>query len=98
MTCRDVRALLDSYLDEELTAEMRDRVDRHLLRCAGCAQECSSLERSVRVLRGALTAPEAGEGFVLRALEILSAELDIATRLPDAPGQLVLGIGAPREP
>lgn len=43
MTCDDARDLLEAYLDGELAAEDRSRVEAHLPGCAACSSELTSL-------------------------------------------------------
>jgi anti-sigma factor RsiW len=93
MTCRDVQALAGSYLDGELPEEMCDRVQRHVLRCAGCREDLESVRMAVEVLTAGQAAPEVSEEFVQSALAALARELDITPGAPRSPGQLVLGIG-----
>lgn len=94
--CRDVQGLASNYLDGELPEEMGDRIQRHLLRCAACREEIDTLRMTVEVLRSAHPQVALSEPASRSMLDTLRAELDIATDLPEAPGQLVLGIGSPR--
>lgn len=94
MTCGDVKALAGNYLDDELPEELQSRVQRHLLRCAACAHDLSSQKMALEALRSAGLASMPGEAFLQSALDRLAAELNVTTKLPPTPGQLVLGIGA----
>jgi hypothetical protein len=93
MTCADVRCLAASYADAELPEEMHERIQRHLLRCAACTEDFGSIEMAVRALKSTHTMPVVSEDYVRSALLRLAQELDVTTRLPPVPGQLVLGIG-----
>lgn len=93
MTCSDVRGLAGNYIDDELPEELHDRVQRHLLKCAACQREISSLGLAVNALRTAHPSPAPHEAYIVAALETLSTELNTTTKLSPAPGQLVLGIG-----
>lgn len=93
MTCSDIRSLSSNYLDDELPSELCDRVQRHLLKCAGCAQEISTLGTAVSALRAAHPTPAPHEAYLQSALETLAEGLNVTTKLPPAPAQLVLGIG-----
>lgn len=93
MTCRDIQSLAGNYLDGELPEELCDRVQRHLLRCTACREELDSLRMASEVLAGTHVAPALNEEFLCSALETLGRGLDVSTRLPPVPGQLVLGIG-----
>lgn len=94
MNCSDVRSLAGNYVDAELPEEICDRIQRHLLRCAGCREEVDGLRMAVEVLRSTHAPLDPGELFLTSALERLAAELDVTTKLPATSGQLVLGIGA----
>jgi anti-sigma factor RsiW len=93
MNCSDIRGLSSNYLDEELPSELNDRIQRHLFKCAACAQELSTLGTAVSALRAAHPSPAPHEAFIQSALETLSEGLNVTTKLPPAPAQLVLGIG-----
>jgi len=54
ITCREVVELLSSYLDDELPASERARVDAHLATCAGCTMVLDELRETIR-LTGGLT-------------------------------------------
>ncbi len=75
MRCEEARTLLDLYLDGELPQELADRLDRHLLRCAGCAGEIRTLEQTLTLLRGAVESAEATPGFRERAAARLQDRL-----------------------
>ncbi|MGE5323593.1 MAG: anti-sigma factor family protein [Actinomycetota bacterium] len=36
ITCAEVRRELSNYIDEEVTAELRARIEEHLSSCTGC--------------------------------------------------------------
>ncbi|MCC2672501.1 MAG: hypothetical protein K0Q72_4973 [Armatimonadetes bacterium] len=93
MTCADVRCLAGNYVDEELPEELHARLQKHLLRCVACAEDLGSIGMAVRALRSTHAVPVASEEYIGGALERLAAELDVTTRPPSPPGQLVLGIG-----
>ena len=94
MNCRDVQSLAGNYLDRELPDELADRIQRHLLRCAGCREDLDSQQRAIEILTATHQSPSPGEPFILSALGNLGRELDLIHRAPAAPGQLVLGIGS----
>ena len=94
MNCRDVQSLAGNYLDRELTDELADRIQRHLLRCSACREDLDTQQRALEVLAATHQSPSPGEPFILSALATLGRELDLIHRTPVAPGQLVLGIGA----
>src|SRR5690242_10748436 len=58
------RERLSAYLDDELGAEERAALERHLPGCARCQAELADL-RDVRALLGALPMPAAARSFTL---------------------------------
>ncbi|HTG46801.1 MAG TPA: zf-HC2 domain-containing protein [Actinomycetota bacterium] len=54
ITCREVVELLSDFLDDELSAWQRARVETHLAGCAGCTMILDELRETVR-LTGRLT-------------------------------------------
>jgi anti-sigma factor RsiW len=54
ITCREVVELLSSYLDGELPASPRARVEAHLAACEGCSMVLDELRETIR-LTGGLT-------------------------------------------
>jgi len=69
ITCREVVELLSSYLDGELPASLRARVEAHLAACDGCTMVVDELRETIR-LTGALTEDrltEAQEATLLAA-------------------------------
>lgn len=93
MTCGDVKSLAGNYLDEELPEELQSRVQRHLLKCAACAHDVSSQKMALEALHSACAVSTPSEEFICSALDRLCTELDMVSKLPPTPGQLVLGIG-----
>jgi predicted anti-sigma-YlaC factor YlaD len=50
-TCAETRERLSAYLEGDLRARERKRVDRHLVRCPRCREVLQSLGRAVERLR-----------------------------------------------
>lgn len=48
--CRETRAAMSDYLDQELSPEEDRRVEAHLRRCPGCRRMLANLSRTVRSL------------------------------------------------
>ena len=63
MRCEEVQGLLDQHLEKALTEEMSGKIERHLLRCPGCAYEARTLEQTCSLLRESLEVAEASPGF-----------------------------------
>jgi anti-sigma factor RsiW len=51
MDCELVGSLLPNYLDDDLTEELAQQVQAHLIRCRRCAWEVESIRQSVAALR-----------------------------------------------
>ena len=45
MSCEELKPMLTGYVDGELSAEQRARVEEHLAGCAGCRREAEQLRR-----------------------------------------------------
>jgi anti-sigma factor RsiW len=63
-TCRDQIGRLCVYVDEDLPGEARRRLDRHLMRCRGCAAYLKSYGRMVEIVRAVFPEPAMPEGLV----------------------------------
>jgi len=74
MKCSEIKDLLGNYLDDELTQEMRNRVNRHLVRCRDCAWEVKSLEEAIGALRATAPDDRPTAEFRERLLEAALAE------------------------
>ncbi len=79
---RRTRALLSSYIDGEVSAAERRRVEAHAAGCAECSDEIESLRATVELVR-ALPELELPRSFEL-------------TRLPEEEPRVSLGVWAPR--
>ncbi len=51
MNCSDIRDLLDEYVDEELSSQQRDLVDRHISECPSCRAELETTEHTAGLVR-----------------------------------------------
>ena len=52
VTCIELIAFLDSYVDEELDAETRHSFDLHLLICPSCRAYLASYRETIELVRG----------------------------------------------
>lgn len=81
MKCKDFRATLDRYLDNELSAEARGPLEAHLLGCAGCRAELEHQRKLGAVLRAAVQKAEPPPGLAQRsARAALAASRQTAQR------------------
>jgi anti-sigma factor RsiW len=50
LVCRDAVALMAAYLDDELTAGDRERLEAHLVDCPHCSEHLAQLRITIDVL------------------------------------------------
>jgi anti-sigma factor RsiW len=53
VTCIEVIAFLDAYVDDELDVDTRGDFDRHLLVCPSCRAYLASYRETIELARGA---------------------------------------------
>jgi anti-sigma factor RsiW len=53
VTCIELIAFLDSYVDNELDAEIRNSFNLHLLVCPSCRAYLASYRETIELVRGA---------------------------------------------
>ena len=53
MNCTELRASLDSYLDEAVDPLRREQIDGHLAGCAGCRDFCAERRNLIQAIQGA---------------------------------------------
>jgi anti-sigma factor RsiW len=63
MRCNETKELLELFIDNALSEESRGQVERHLLRCAGCAFEVRSIEQARALLQEAYPRGESSPAF-----------------------------------
>lgn len=51
MTCSKTQALIEAYLDKELTSDQVSQIDSHLRQCSTCAEELQLAKRTCKTLR-----------------------------------------------
>ena len=74
MTCEQANELIGLYVDDELPAETRQRLEDHLLRCRDCAYEVQSLTITRDRLRNGMGEVVASDAFRARVLSRLRAD------------------------
>jgi anti-sigma factor RsiW len=70
LSCSEVLALLSDYLDDDLAAEPRRRVEDHLRGCEGCARFGGQFRATVTALRAHLGRAEQLPEGVLERLRV----------------------------
>jgi anti-sigma factor (TIGR02949 family) len=73
LSCGEVLAHLSDYLDGELEAPFRQRLEAHLAGCEGCARFGGELQATVRALKLRLSS---GAALPARVRERLHRSLD----------------------
>jgi len=68
MSCRNVASRLNAYLDGELSAQDRERVEQHLSECGRCREALARLRAAADVLGQLPTPPAVSEGFAGRVV------------------------------
>ena len=72
ITCADVRRELSNYMDDDVTYELRARIEEHVSTCPGCRALYDGV-RNVLTLVGSGDVIELPEGFSLRLFRRLQA-------------------------
>jgi predicted anti-sigma-YlaC factor YlaD len=52
LTCADVRRELSNYIDDEITAELRARIEAHVANCNGCRAIFDGLRNVIWLVAG----------------------------------------------
>ena len=71
LTCKEFLQELTDYLDENVDAEIRARLEQHILECPNCWVVCDTTKKTIRIYKGMEThaiSPEI-ESRLLAALE-----------------------------
>jgi anti-sigma factor RsiW len=84
MQCADSRALLDAYLDGELSERERVTVREHLAGCADCARELAALERASSLAQEHLVHYEAPDVLKARIASAIAGERAGSSDTPPA--------------
>jgi hypothetical protein len=70
LTCADVRRELSNYFEDDVTTELRRRIEDHVLGCPGCKAVYDGLRNVIQLVRGTEVI-ELPEGFSRRLRERL---------------------------
>ena len=71
LTCKEFLQELSDYLDENVDAEIRAKLERHITECPNCWVVCDTTKRTIRIYKGMepqLIPPEI-ESRLMSALE-----------------------------
>jgi anti-sigma factor RsiW len=61
MTCREAIEFLMSYLDDELSPEVRAEFERHLSVCSSCVAYLESYRQTIALSKSGVAEAEAGD-------------------------------------
>ena len=67
ISCREVRKELAHYLEDDISADLREGIERHFLKCDGCFATYDGLRKAIRLVNSAEII-ELPQGFSLRLL------------------------------
>jgi len=70
ITCIEVRRELSNYIDDEITAELRSRIEEHVVTCSGCKAIYDGM-RNILTLVTATDLIELPRGFSARLYQRL---------------------------
>jgi len=85
ISCEEVRRELSNYIDDEVTPEVRARIDEHVRFCPGCKAVYDGV-RNVLTLVGSGDIIELPRGFSLRLFERLAGRRELAIDAPPIGG------------
>ena len=71
LTCKDFLSELSEYLDENLDAELRAKLERHMSECPNCWVIADTTRKTIQIYQGIdpLPIPADVEKRLMRALE-----------------------------
>jgi len=82
VTCADVNASVQAYVDRELAGVDLEVVERHLVSCPACARQAHLQGRFKAAVRAHLPRPEVPLAFKLRVKEALATQENTPHRWP----------------
>jgi anti-sigma factor RsiW len=71
LTCKEFLSELSAYLDETTTAEIRDKLHRHITECPNCFVVCDTTKKTIQVYKGmeSCTIPDDMHSRLMAAVE-----------------------------
>lgn len=52
LTCKEFLSELSDYLDENVDAEIRAKLEQHIMECPNCWVVCDTTKKTIRVYKG----------------------------------------------
>ena len=65
ISCREVRKELAHYMEDDISPELRERIERHFVKCDGCFAIYDGLRKVIRLVNSTEII-ELPEGFSVR--------------------------------
>jgi anti-sigma factor RsiW len=87
MSCDDMRAVLDQFVDAELDPESMARASEHAANCTRCAERVSELRELRRLIAGALPPLIAPDDLRVQVQRSVSHATPVPTRRPRLPAR-----------
>ena len=71
LTCKEFLEELSDYLDENVDAEVKAKLEQHIALCPNCWVVCDTTKRTIRIYKGMepYAIPAEVESRLMRALE-----------------------------
>lgn len=71
LTCKEFLSELTDYLDEQTTAEIKGKLERHITECPNCFVICDTTKKTIQVYKGmeACAIPPAVHAKLIAAME-----------------------------
>jgi hypothetical protein len=71
LTCKEFLQELSDYLDENVDAEVKAKLEQHIALCPNCWVVCDTTKRTIRIYKGmeAMSMPTDVESRLIAALE-----------------------------
>lgn len=86
LTCKEFLSELTDYLDEQTTADIKAKLEKHITECPNCWVICDTTKRTIQVYKGmeACTIPEAVHAKLIAALDkkMAAKEASFSVRKP----------------
>ena len=76
LTCKEFLQELSDYLDEETTAEIKAKLEKHITECPNCWVMCDTTKKTIKVYKGSsqCTIPSDIHSRLMAAMERKQSE------------------------
>jgi hypothetical protein len=87
LTCKQFLEELNDYLDENMSAEIRGRLEQHISECPNCWVICDTTKRTLQIYKG-LEPQVLPEDVETRLMQALERKMATGGRGPGCSGKL----------